>query len=99
AFELKEQLADRGAEDAGPVVRDGASDSVEGGIRRAVRDQGEEQEAGRGNERHADQLVEPAVAGGRESDLEWLHREGRETAAAHCAMDRRADTPELVSIV
>ncbi len=95
AFELEEEIADRGAEDAGPVVRNGVADGVERRVRRAVGDEREEQEAGRGDERHADQLIEPAVAGGRESDLEWLHREERETAAAHSVMERRADTPEL----
>src|ERR1700722_7972728 len=51
----------------------GCADRVEGRIRGPVGDEREDQDAGHRDERDAHQLVEPAIAGGRESDLEWLH--------------------------
>jgi hypothetical protein len=93
ALELQKQIADPGADEAGPVVRrmagGVATNCVERGIGGAIRDEGEKKKD-RGNQhQEPDELIQAAVAGWRGDQFQGFHQ-----GAMRCAPHETAYTDQ-----
>ncbi len=78
AFGLEHEVAEAGAEQADPVVRGTPGQVAAGGVERwiewSIGDERKEQEEAKGQQKQADQLIQPTVLRRRKDSLNDFHR-------------------------